>query len=132
MNQQQINSLLRSLFGTLGGIVIGWFASRGWHLTPDDQKNLVALLQSPELVGLAVSGLTGIMGLLVHTQANAVAVVAKIAADPASPVVGVITTNTSEGRALAQSLPAQVAPANTAGAASISLDSVPPLPPKAP
>jgi hypothetical protein len=131
MNTQQTYSLLRTLLGTVGGVVMGWFASKGWHLSADDTKNVMALLQSPEVIGLAMSVLTGALGLVAHTQANAVAVVAQIAADPASPIVGIITAPTAEGRTLAASLPAEVASANTPAANAISKDAVPPMTPKA-
>lgn len=122
MNTQQINSLLRTLFGTVGGIVIGWFASKGWHLSPDDTKNLLALLQSPELIGLAMSGLTGLIGLFVHTQTNAVAVVKEIAKDPTSPVAGIVTANNAAGLNLSYAMndPSVVAPAGTVAASTIA------------
>jgi hypothetical protein len=130
MNQEQFKSTLRTIMGTFGGVIIGWFASKGWHLTPDEARNFVALLQSPEIIGLILSAGSGIMGLMVHTQANAVAVVTKIAADPASPVVGVVTTDTPEGRAMASNPSAEIAVASTPGANAISRDNVPPMTPK--
>ena len=117
--------------GTIGGMVMGWFASKGWHLSPDEAKNLVSLLQSPEAVGLIISAGSGILGLMAHTQANAVAVVTKIAADPNSPVVGIITANTPEGRSMAAVPATEIAVANSPGANAISKDNVPPMAPKA-
>ena|ERR1022692_912652 len=131
MNQEQVNSTLRTLMGTIGGMVMGWFASKGWHLSPDEAKNLVSLLQSPEAVGLIISAGSGILGLMAHTQANAVAVVTKIAADPNSPVVGIITANTPEGRSMAAVPATEIAVANSPGANAISKDNVPPMAPKA-
>lgn len=119
--------LLRWLISAFGMGLAGWFA-RGGYVT---QQQVMDVLNSPAFLSLAVSLVGAGWGLAAHTQAAAVAAVAKIAADPASPVVGVVTTNTIEGRALASSLPAEVQPANSAGADFIARDSVPPLPPKA-
>lgn len=125
-NQQQVADWLRTGLGTLGGIIMGWFAARGWTLTPDEQKSVLSLLQSPELVGLIMSGITAVMGYMAHTHQAAVATVAQIAADPKSPVVGVVTTNDAAGRQLAESIAhLTVAAANSQAAVSIAQDSVP-------
>lgn len=122
MNPQQTNSLLRTVSGTVGGIIIGWFASRGWHLSPDDTKSIMTLLQSPELIGLAMSAITGLIGMVVHTQSNAVAVVKEIAKDPTSPVAGIVTTDNIAGRNLASTMndPSVIAPAGTVAASTIA------------
>jgi hypothetical protein len=127
-NQQQIAALIRLAFGTLGGAIIGWFAARGFTLSSDEQKSLLDLLQSPELIGVVISGVTSLLTLLAHTHQAAVATVAQIAADPKSSVVGVVTTNDPAGNQLALSIPQPtVAPATTALAGSIAQDDIPPL-----
>jgi len=128
MNQEQAKALLRTLGATFGGSIMGWFASKGWHLSPDDAKSLVAILQSPELLGLLASGLAAIWGLVSHTQANSVAVVAAMKSDPASPVKGVIVEQTQAGQALIAKVAdiakvsdgGAVVPAGTQAAASMS------------
>jgi hypothetical protein len=128
MNPEVIKSAIRWTITAFGAALAGWFAHSG-YITADQA---LGILNSPAFASFAFAVVSGVVGLFVHTQANAVAVVATIAADPTSPVVGVITTNTMEGRKLAASLPAEVAPANSAAASSISLDNVPPLAPKTP
>jgi len=56
-------------------------------------------------IGALVSLLPLIWSMFTHTEANAVQVVGTIAANPASPVKGVITAPTVAGRELAQSIP---------------------------
>jgi len=116
-NQEQIKSAIRWLITAFGMGAAGWFAHSG-YIT---QAQVMDIFNSPTFMTIAVAVVSGIFGLLNHTQANAVAVVSKIAADPASPVAGVITTDTVEGRALAKSIPtAEIAPANSIDANSIS------------
>jgi hypothetical protein len=128
MNTEQIKSAIRWLIGAFGMGLAGWFAHSGYV----SQQQVMDVLNSPVFMSLAVSLVSAVWGLVTHTQSNAVAVVAKIAADPTSSVVGVVTTNDAAGRTLANSLPAEVAAANTSGADMIAKDSVPPMPPKAP
>lgn len=91
MNQEQAKSAVRWLIATFGPYI----TAHGY-----------ATSSSLELWGgLIVSAAPFIWGMFTHTQANAVAVVGEIAKDPASPVKGVITTPTAEGRDLAQSIP---------------------------
>jgi hypothetical protein len=105
MNEEQAKSAVRSVITAAGGIVIGWFASKGWHLSPDDTKNITALLQSPEFIGVLLSASGALWGHLTHTQTNAVAVVDAIAKQPDSPVKAVIMEATVEGVKAAQELP---------------------------
>jgi hypothetical protein len=60
-----------------------------------------------------------------------VKLVDELAKDPASSVVGVVTTDDVSGKALAASIPGNTTvTANSIGAVSVSKDSVPPLQPK--
>lgn len=127
-NPEQTKSVIRWLIGAFGMGLAGWFAHSGYI----SQQQAMDILNSPAFLSAAVSVVGVVWGLMAHTQSNAVSVVAKIAADPNSPIVGVVTTNTAEGRALATSMPAEVQAAGTAGANSIAQDTVPPMPQKAP
>ena len=127
-NPEQIKSAVRWLVTAFGAGFAGWLAHSGYVTA----GQVTDALNSPAFMGLAVAVISGIFGLLTHTQSNAVAVVTKIAADPTSPVVGVVTANTAEGRALADSLPhEEIKAAGTAGATAIAQDNVPPMQPKA-
>lgn len=91
MNAEQVKSAVRWMIATFGPIII----SHGY-----------ASASTLEMIGGAVVSLIPlIFSMLNHTQSNAVAVVATIAEDPTSPVKGVVTTNTAEGRALARDTP---------------------------
>ncbi len=101
MNDEQAKSGLRSLLIGIAGLIGGWFAHKGYITT----EQITAIVSSPVFVTVATMIAGAVWGLINHTQANAVAVVDKIAKDPASPVKAVITTNTQAGRDLASDLP---------------------------
>ena len=124
LNTEQVKSAIRWLIGAFGMGLAGWFAHSGYV----SQQQVMDVLNSPAFLSFAVSLVGAIWGLVAHTQSNAVAVVAQIARDPKSDVVGVVTKNTAEGRALAESLPAEVQPANTPSATLIATDKVPAAP----
>lgn len=102
-NQQQILSILRWMQATVGPILI----SHGYVNSGTLEM----------IFGAAISLVPLIWGLFAHTQANAVAVVTQIAAQPESPVKAVITEATPEGRDLANSIKA-VAPTAPIAAAT--------------
>jgi hypothetical protein len=123
-NPEQTKSIIRWLISAFGAGLAGWFAHSGYV----SQQQVLDVLNSPAFLSAAVSVVGAIVGLIAHTQSNAVAVVAKIAADPNSPVVGILTTANPEGRALAASIPrAEIAPVGSVGANNIASDSVPPM-----
>jgi hypothetical protein len=107
MNQEQTKAAIRWIIATFGPFII----SHGY-----------ASASTLEMVGgILVSTLPLILSMFAHTQNNAVAVVAEIAKDPASPVMGVITTSTPAGHALADSIPGPtVVPAGTPAAKTIA------------
>ncbi len=70
-------------------------AQRGWLSTADIAVLAPALALAPALI----------IGWIKNRPGNIAADLATIAKDPSSPIQGVITTNTPEGRALAQSIP---------------------------
>lgn len=120
-NVEQVKSSIGWFVTTFGGFIAGWFAAKGWFTV--DQVTTV--LNSPALIAGAASVVVFVWRLFVHKQANAVAVVAALAADPASPVKGVVVEPTIEGRKLASDIAnaipaAVVAPAGTAAAANIA------------
>lgn len=121
--QEQIKSGVRWLVTAFGAGFAGWLAHGGYVTA----NQVTDALNSQAFMGLAVAVVSGIFGLWNHTQSNAVAVVAKMASDPASPVVGVVTTNDAAGRAIADAHGAVVSVANTPAAAAIAQDNVPPL-----
>lgn len=91
MNVEQVKSAVRWLIATFGPFLIAHgYATSG----------------TLELAGGVIVSLAPLIwSMLVHTQANAVAVVDTIAKQPDSPVKAVITTPTSAGAQLAGSLP---------------------------
>lgn len=118
VNPEVIKSAIRWTITTFGALAAGWFAHSG-YITADQ---VMGILNSPVFASIAFSVISGVMGLFVHTQANAVAVVKEIAKDPASPVAGIVTTNNTEGRELANKIndPAVIAPAGTVAASMIA------------
>jgi hypothetical protein len=107
-----VKSLIRWFVSTFGGMIAGWFAAKGWF-TVDEVLNV---LNSPVLLGVASSIVVAVWGLFVHTQVNTVA-----AANALPAVAGVITAPTIEGKALADAVPADsVAVAGTSAAAIVA------------
>lgn len=127
-NPEVIKSAVRWVITTFGALLAGWFAHSGYITA----NQVTDILNSPVFMSLAVSAVTGIIGLFVHTQANAVKIVDEIAKDPTSPVVGVVTANTPAGKALADAMPGHTtAAANSVAASAIAQDNIPPLAAKA-
>jgi hypothetical protein len=113
MNAEQVKSAVRWLVSFVGGFIV----AKGW--VKADQ--LTALLSNEAVMGALAGGAVLVWGMFTHTQSNAVAVVATIAEDPTSPVKGVVTTNTAEGRALARDTPSDtVVAAGTPEATAIA------------
>lgn len=120
-NTEQTKMIVRWFITAFGMSLAGWFAHSGYV----SQQQVMDVLNSPAFLSAAVSVVGAIWGMIAHTQSNAVAVVAKIAADPNSPVVGILTTANQEGRALAASIPqAEIASVGTPGATNIASDNV--------
>jgi len=91
MNQEQAKSAVRWLIATFGPLII----AHGYVTSG-----------TLELIGGAVISLIPLAwGVLVHTEANTVAVVDTIAKDPNSPVKAIIVAPTAAGKVLAASLP---------------------------
>ena len=75
-----------------------------------------------EIVSLAgfVSGIFGIMLTFITGQSGQVKAVVAMANDPTSPVQGIITTATPEGKALAASIPGPIVSAGSDKATELS------------
>jgi hypothetical protein len=117
INTEQIKSLVRSLVSTFGGVIAGFFVGKGWFTS--DQ--VMSVITSETFIGLAASGIVAGWGFITHSEKNAVAVVADIAANPASPVKGIIVEPTPAGQALAMAIPAQtIVPAGTTAASAMA------------
>ena len=113
--QEQIKSGIRWLITAFGMGAAGWFAHSGYITS----QQVMDIFNSPTFMTLAVAVVSGIFGLMNHTQTNAVKVVDAMAKDPASPVQAIITTNTPEGKELAQAIPGvTTVPAGTTAAAN--------------
>lgn len=95
--------------------LLGFIATAGTQLTDIFAPlGSIAPVIVKEIVSLAgfVSGVLGIVLATLTSQTGAIKAVVEMAKDPTSPVQGVITTNSPEGKALASSIPG---PINTAG-----------------
>lgn len=124
-NPEQIKSAIRWLVATFGGVVAGWLAHGGYVTT----QQVTDVINGPAFFSFAFSVASGVIGLLVHKQSNAVAVVTRIAADPGSPVVGVVAANNAAGHALVSAIDhtGEIAVASTTAASAIANDNVPAL-----
>ena len=124
----QIKNGLQWLITAFGMGAAGWFAHSG-YIT---QAQVMDIFNSPAFMTLAVAIVSGIFGLIANTRTNSIKVVDAMAKDPASPVVGVVTSNTPEGKALANAIPGNTTVvANSQAANSVAQDNVPPLQAKA-
>ncbi len=103
MNQEQAKASVRWAVTTFGSAIAGFVAGKGWV----SADTVMSVLTSEIFLSGASAVAMLVWGLFAHTQKNAVAVVATIAEDPASPVKGVITTDTLAGRDLARDIPSE-------------------------
>lgn len=69
--------------------------------------------------GIGVSTLSGI-GAILTGQSTQIQAVVDMAKDPASPIQGIVTTATPEGKALAQSIPGPIVSAGTSNATELA------------
>lgn len=106
-SQEQINSAIRTLVASLGGVLAGWAIAKGWIT----QAQATAILSNQEVIGAATmvllavlggggSAVAGIWGLIAHKQVNMVAAVAAM-----PEVAKVETMPTAAGVALASAVP---------------------------
>ena len=112
MNKEQVNSGVRYVIATFGGMIAGWGASRGW-LTADQ---IMAVFNSELFIGLIVAGVTSVWGIIARSKKNQIA---SVAAMP--EVKAVVTTATIAGREMAASVPAaEVVTAGTSQATELA------------
>lgn len=106
MNQEQFMSIVRNALQIVGTFLTTYGVLQDAAWTP--------------LAGAVLMAAPVLWGIYTHTDANAVAVVDKLAKDPASPVAGIITTNTPAGRELAAAVDGSTTvPAGTPAAEQI-------------
>jgi hypothetical protein len=106
-SQQQINSAVRTLLATLGGLVAGWAIAKG-YITQSEADSILSNQQVMDsvttvvltLLGSAGAAGVGIWGLVAHKQAN---VVATVAAMPEVNKVEMVST--AAGLNLAAAVP---------------------------
>jgi hypothetical protein len=103
--------------------ILGFLAGGGTQLT-DILSPLGSIAPTivKEIVSLSgfVSGVLGIILATLTSQTGAVKAVVEMAKDPTSPIQGVITTATPEGKALASSIPGPINTAGGTGAAELA------------
>lgn len=108
MNQEQIKSTIRSVIAAIGGFVV----ALGWK----NAETFINILTNEAVLGVIASVVAMGWGLIRHKQSNQVAAVAEIAKQPDSPVKGVITEDSPEGRKLALSIDGPVVASGTTDA----------------
>lgn len=116
MNPEIVKGQIRSVLIAVGGLVAGWFAARGWV----SEQQVTAVLSSPVFAAVITMASGFIWSAVTHTEHNAVAVVTKIAEDPASPVRGVIMEPTVEGMKIAHAISGPVVSAGTSSARDLA------------
>lgn len=112
MNAEQVKDGIRWFVGTFGSFIAGWFAAKGWFTV--DQ--VLSVLNSPTLLSLAATTVVFVWSLVSRSNKNLV-----VAANNVPEVAGIITMPTSDGRALAEAVPADtVTSAGTPAAVEIA------------
>ena len=91
MNQEQVLSFVRWVQATIGPLLIA--------------NGYVSASTLQMISGVVISLVPLAWSMFVHTQTNAVAVVASLASDPGSPVKAVVVDPTKAGRELAEAMP---------------------------
>jgi hypothetical protein len=83
-NTEQMKSLVRWALTWASGVAGGYLGAKGW-LTADQLSQVAGFFSSETVVTLIVAAGAAVWGLLAHTQANAVAVVAEMPGTVVSP-----------------------------------------------
>lgn len=109
LNSKQILSIVM--------VVLGVLMASTAQLTdlfgPGTTKAIVGI------AGMVNATLAGVLAIF-NTQANTIKDVVAMASDPKSPVQGVVTTATEEGKALAASIEGPISSAGTQSAVNIA------------
>ena len=116
-SQEQLMGQLRQILPVLGTLAVSFGL-----LKTEDVGNVIAIILNVTGAGMVIGSMA--WSAYSNTRASMVAKVDAIAKEPSSPVVAVITTNTIEGRKLANSMPGTTTvPAGTLEAAKAARDS---------
>lgn len=121
MNPEVLKAQVRSFLIFAAGIFGGVGVSRHWFTS----EQLTGFINSETVISAIVAIIGFIWSGIVHTQSNAVAVVAALKNDPESPVKGVVVEQTIAGRELATAVlnsnpKAGIAPAGTDAASRLA------------
>ncbi len=114
-------NLAQKLALTIG--ILGFVAAGGTQLTDIFAPfGSIAPLIVKEIVSVAgfVSGILGVILTFTTGQSSQIKAVVELAKDQKSPVQGIITTATPEGKALAASIPGPIVTAGSPAAIDIS------------
>lgn len=119
--QAQVNTAGRYAIA-VAGPVIALLGLQAKGFTLDQAKAVIAALGETVnsiviLLGALGAAYAAVKGVVNTSPSAQIAAVAEIAKDPDSPVKGIVTSNSAEGKALANSIPgATVASAGTVAA----------------
>ena len=114
-------NLAQKLALTIG--ILGFVATGGTQLTDIFAPfGSIAPVIVKEIVSLAsfASGVMGVILAFITGQSSQIKSVVEMAKDPKSPIQGVITAATPEGKSLAASIPGPIVAAGSAAAADMS------------
>lgn len=106
-SQDQVNSAVRTLVATLGGVLAGWAIGKGW-ITQAQADTVLANQEVMSaattilltLAGSAGAAVVGVWGIIAHRQQN---MVATVAAMPEVSKVEMVPT--AAGMAIANAVP---------------------------
>jgi len=111
VDANKIGGWVRAGVAAIITVAIGRWPWLGKFLDPVTQQ----------AIGVAVAGVAvGIWSQLTKTPEAKIAAVVDLAKDSASPVQGIITTNSPEGRGLAASIPGPIESAGSSAATEIA------------
>lgn len=98
MSQEQILGLLRQILPVIGTVVTTLGIT-----TPDKFGAISATILI--IAGPIMIIISAIWSLITNTRSSMIAKIDTMAKDPASPVAGIIMSNTKEGKEIANNLP---------------------------
>ncbi len=111
MNQEQFTGQVRSWLIGLAGVILGWFASKGYI----SEGTTSAVINSPVVLALTTMAAGAAWSWWNKTPTNIVA-----AANSLPEVAGVIMHPTPEGKAIANAAPVTVVVAGTTAAKEVA------------
>lgn len=115
MDKEQVKTTLLWFISNFGAGIAGFVVGKQW-LTAQQAAEAIRLLSDPAIVSVIASIAVGIYTFIKSSKSNQVATV-----NAMPEVKGVITKDTKEGKALAESVPSEsVQAAGTVQAAAIT------------